>query len=397
MREIVSRRPRILTVIGTRPEAIKLAPVILRLRDAAADVTVCVTAQHRELMDDVLALFGIRPDFDLDLMTGKQTATDVASRALEGLGSILDRQRVDWMIAQGDTTSTVASAIAAFYAGCRVAHVEAGLRSDDLRHPWPEEANRRIVGIVADVHFAPTAQARRNLRREGVAGDRILVTGNTGIDALRLALESQDLPPRSPGVGKKVVLVTLHRRESSGPILTGVCNALLDLAARFAETVEFVWPVHPNPHVRDVVHDLLEGARGITLLRPLSYLDLVRTLRDCHLVLTDSGGLQEEAPTLGKPVLILRETTERMEALDAGAAALVGRTPEKIVPAVSRVLEDEAAYARMARPRALFGDGHAADRIVSALCSADGGAEERVRRELFGRASRSAGTASPCA
>ena len=375
--------PCILTVIGTRPEAIKLAPVILRLREAGdARAAVCLTAQHRELVDDVLELFDVTPDFDLDLMTARQTPTDVASRALAGLGSILDRRRPDWVVVQGDTTSTMAAAIASLHAGCRVAHVEAGLRSHDLRHPWPEEANRRIVDVLADLHFAPTPRARENLLREGVADDRIVVTGNTGIDALRLALESgrRTQAARPVWTEKRIVLVTLHRRETLGSMIGPVCRALRELATEFAATVEFVWPVHPNPQVRGVVRRLLEDVDGMTLLEPLNYLDLVRLLEDSYLVLTDSGGLQEEAPTLGKPVLVLRETTERTEAVDAGAAELVGRTAEAVVPAVARLLEDRATYARMAVPRALFGDGHAAERIVSALRSWDQPTRAPVQR-----------------
>lgn len=361
-----------LTVIGTRPEAIKLAPVILAL-DARRDVVdsrVCLTAQHRSLVDDVLAAFAIIPDLDLGVMTAGQTPSRVAARVLEGMERVLADEQPDIVIVQGDTTTVLATTIAAFHAGIAVAHVEAGLRTYDLRHPFPEEANRRVATILASLHFAATQEARQNLLAEGVHDDAIVVTGNPGLDALRLAGEG-DLgatpPPIELDERERMILVTAHRRESFGADLRSICDAIARIASARRDTVRIVYPVHPNPNVEGPVRSILGDIPNVTLLGPLPYAQLVALLRRSYLVLTDSGGLQEEGPALGKPVLVLRETSERPEAVEAGAAIVVGRDADTIVRQTLTLLDDPAAYARMAVPRPIYGDGHAADRIVAAL------------------------------
>ncbi|MEA2588639.1 MAG: hypothetical protein QOH66_1566 [Actinomycetota bacterium] len=364
---------RVLTVIGTRPEAIKLAPVVLALERHPQFVSrVCITAQHRQLVDDVLSYFGVVPDHDLEIMTEGQSPSRVAAAVFRRLDLVFAHEAPHWVLVQGDTVSVMAAAVAGFYSRLRVAHVEAGLRSNDLEQPFPEEANRRLAAVVADLHLAPTNGARRNLLKEGVDDRDVEVTGNPGIDALHLALSAPyrsdalpDIPP-----SKRIILVTAHRRENLGEPLIAICEALLQISARHPD-VQIVYPVHPNPAVHAVVHEMLAGS-DVILLEPLRYRDLVELLGRSFLVLTDSGGLQEEAPTLGKPVLVLRNTTERPEAVAAGAAELVGRTQESIFAAVHKCLVDQAIFERMAKPRALFGDGQAAGRVVSALLSRSG-------------------------
>jgi len=381
------RRPSILTVIGTRPEAIKLSPVILALREHAdaLDSKVCLTSQHRSLVDDVLETFSIVPDLDLDVMTAQQTLGRLTARVLEGMEGVLERERPDLVIVQGDTSTVLATTIAAFQSGVAVAHVEAGLRTDDLRHPFPEEANRRIATVLTSIHLAATEAARQNLLRERVAEEDIEVTGNPGLDALRLAAEAAAEADRAgvrpsfqSGDQERIILVTAHRRESFGAGLRSICEAIARIARARPETVRIVYPVHPNPQVEGPVRSLLGDIDNVTLLRPLPYRDLVALLRRSFLVLTDSGGLQEEAPALGKPVLVMRETTERPEAVYAGAAILVGRETEGIVRQTLALLDGPAEYARMAVPRPIYGDGHAADRIVDALL-------RRLTPEGFGR------------
>lgn len=372
--QVDAARPlRVLSVFGTRPEAIKMAPVVLALHrlGAAVHSSVCVTGQHREMLDDVLSLFRIRPDHDLDVMRPGQSPTGVAAAVLHGLEPVLQAERPDWVLVQGDTTTAALAALAAFYAGAQVGHVEAGLRSGEPREPFPEEINRRVAGAIADLHFAPTAGARANLLREGVDPDSVLVTGNTVIDALR---QVAAMPDRGGGPlaaipsEARVVLVTAHRRESFGEPLENVCAALWALVARYPD-VHVVFPVHPNPSVRQVVHGTLGEVPGITLLEPLRYHELVRVLGRAHLVLTDSGGLQEEAPSLGKPVLCLRDVTERVEGVEAGTVRLVGTDPLRIVEEAERLLDSELEYARMAHAVNPYGDGCAAERIVAALTS----------------------------
>ncbi len=365
---------KVLSIVGTRPEAIKMAPVIRELarHPRAFESRVCATAQHREMLDQVLSVFKVVPDYDLDLMRGARTPAQVASAALARLEPVLEAERPDWVLVQGDTTTVMAAAVAAFYAGVRVGHVEAGLRTHDPRQPFPEEGNRRVAGCLADLHFAPTEGARRNLLREGVAPARVLVTGNPVVDALRemsdAACSAEDPPelcelPR----GGRLVLVTAHRRENFGAPLESICRALREIARRYAGSVRVVYLVHRNPQVWETAHRLLGREPFVTLLPPADYLTLVRLLKRCHLVLTDSGGLQEEAPCLGKPLLVLRDKTERPEALAAGCVRLVGTDSARIVEEAARLLDCPRAYAEMSRPALVYGDGHAARRIVDAL------------------------------
>jgi len=369
---------RVLCVFGTRPEAIKMAPVVQELaeRPETFQVRVCVTGQHREMLDSVLDLFGIVPDHDLDVMQTSQSLTDVTTAVLSGLEPVLAAERPDWVLVQGDTTTAMAGALAAFYARIPVGHVEAGLRTHDPSQPFPEEVNRRLVAVVAAAHFAPTAKAATNLEREGVSSDRIVVTGNTVVDAIR-QVASMPFDPRGtalaslPIAGRRVVLVTAHRRENIGRGLEEICAGLRTVAERYPG-VHLIYPVHPNPGVHEPVHRLLGHLPNVSLLPPLAYRPLVWLLERCFLVVTDSGGLQEEAPGLGKPVLVLRNTTERPEGVDSGAVRLIGVARESIVEHVSRLLDDPAAYEAMSRPVAPYGDGDASRRIVDALRDGQG-------------------------
>jgi len=370
---------RALVVLGTRPEAIKLGPVVHALRARGdVDVQVCVTGQHREMVQPLLELFDLRPDHDLQLMKPNQDLASLSAAALCGVTRVLDETRPAWVIVQGDTTTAFAAALAAFYRGVRVAHVEAGLRTHDLAHPFPEEMNRQVVDLVSSLHFAPTERARANLLRDGTDPASVHVTGNTVIDALRSVLGRADGAPEQPTTadGKRIVLVTAHRRESFGPGFVGICDALRRIASEFTD-VRVVYPVHLNPNVRGPVQERLGGHPRITLLPPLEYAALVRLMWRSTLVLTDSGGIQEEAPSLGKPVLVLRDTTERPEAVEAGCARLVGTDADRIVAETRLLLTDTQEYARMARVANPFGDGHASERIAETLCSA-GAAEVMV-------------------
>lgn len=351
---------KLLVVVGTRPEAIKMAPVIRRLRkEPAARVVVCATAQHREMLDQVFALFGLTPDIDLDLMRPDQTINALAARVLSGLDEVLARESPDWLLVQGDTTTAMASALAAFHRRVRVGHVEAGLRTGDFQHPFPEEMNRRVVDLVSDANFAPTRRAARALEAEEVPAGKIFLTGNTVVDALEeIAGREGDVPEED------LVLITAHRRESFGEPLDRVVRAIGRLAGRFPAT-RFVHVIHPNPNVKDVVRRNSTFA-NVTLVEPLDYLALVRQMRRARLILTDSGGIQEEAPTFGKPVLVLREKTERPEGVEAGLARLVGTDEEKIVAEASALLSDGAARRRMTG-RNPYGDGRAAERIAAIL------------------------------
>jgi UDP-N-acetylglucosamine 2-epimerase (non-hydrolysing) len=377
---------KVLVVFGTRPEAIKLAPVIRELKawagragtvDPACTVKVCVTAQHREMLDQVLRLFDIVPDYDLHVMAANQTPTRVAAAVLTRLEPILRAEEPEWVLVQGDTTTVAAAALAAFYARAKVGHVEAGLRTGDKWQPFPEEINRRVAGSIADLHFAPTERARQNLLREGVPSDHIRVTGNPVIDALQWVAGQpwHRSPLRLDGApvqvaNAKVLFVTAHRRENFGAPLEQICLALRDLAARYDGQVHIVYAVHRNPNIQTPVHRLLGGLPNVTLTPPLDYLATVQLLQRAHLVLTDSGGLQEEAPSLGKPVLVLREVTERPEGVDAGTVQVVGVQREAIVQATVRLLEDPQAYAAMATAVNPYGDGKASQRIVQALLGA---------------------------
>jgi UDP-N-acetylglucosamine 2-epimerase (non-hydrolysing) len=364
---------RILIIFGTRPEAIKLCPLVrqLRLSPDAYTVKVCVTAQHREMLDHALDAFSIQPDYDLDLMQPRQTLAGLTARILAALDPVLETERPDLVIVQGDTATTLAGALAAFYREIPVAHVEAGLRTGDMAQPFPEEMNRVLTSRLAAWHFAPTARAAEALLREGTAREKIFVTGNTGIDAVLYvrdaldsgALRAPDWPWLEPG--KHLVLVTSHRRESFGPGLESVMRALARLASR--GDVQIVYPVHRNPNVTGPAHALLAGLPHVTLLDPLPYVPFVDLMRRCKLIITDSGGIQEEAPSLGKPVLVLRAKTERPEAVEAGTVKLVGVDQDRIVAEAARLLDDPAEYARLTRIHNPYGDGHACERIAEAL------------------------------
>jgi UDP-N-acetylglucosamine 2-epimerase (non-hydrolysing) len=363
---------KVLTVFGTRPEAIKLAPVIRELERQSAHSRlhslVCVTAQHRQMLDQVLDLFRIVPDIDLNLMQDGQSPSQVAARVLTGLEPVFQAERPDWVLIQGDTTTVMAAAIAAHYLRIRIGHVEAGLRTGHRFNPFPEEMNRVITDHLSDLHFAPTEWARQNLRREGIPDARICVTGNTVIDAL-LDIAARLCPPEVPATleqSVKLILVTAHRRESFGSPLRRICTALRELV-RWRDDVQVVYPVYLNPNVWGPVHELLKDVPRIRLLPPVDYLTLVHLMKQSFLILTDSGGIQEEAPSLGVPVLVLREVTERPEAVEAGAARVVGTDPERILAETERLLDDPVAHAAMARAVNPYGDGHAAERIVKTL------------------------------
>jgi UDP-N-acetylglucosamine 2-epimerase (non-hydrolysing) len=368
-------KPKILVVFGTRPEAIKLFPVIRALNDTGAvTVRTCVTAQHRGLLDQVLAIADLRPDRDLDLMEPGQTLDRLTARLLTGLGEVMDAEKPDRVIVQGDTATAMAGALAAYYRRVPVSHVEAGLRSGDILHPWPEEVNRRIVAPIADQHFAPTNTAADALRRENIDPATIHVTGNTVIDALHwtegriaadpsLAAGLDDIAARF--AGKRIVLVTTHRRENFGGGMEAIARAVGRIADR--PDVAVLFPCHPNPNVVSVMDAVLGRRPNIARVAPLDYPHFVRALGMCHLALSDSGGVQEEAPALGKPVLVMRETTERPEGVAAGTARLVGTDEDRIVSEVFTLLDDKDAHQAMARAHNPFGDGQAAGRIAKVV------------------------------
>lgn len=369
-------RPRILTVFGTRPEAIKMAPVVLALaRTPGIESRVCVTAQHRSMLDQVLGLFDIRPDYDLDIMRPGQGLGHITTAVLEGMDRVIEDFRPTRVLVHGDTTTTFAAALAAFYHKVPVGHVEAGLRTGDVHAPWPEEMNRRLADIIADLHFAPTEGAAANLRAEARPGGRILVTGNTVIDALHqvtgMLRADRRLTERLDGFfpfldpDKRLILVTGHRRENFGEGFERICQALARLGER--PDLQIVYPVHLNPNVREPVERILHKRPSVHLLEPLDYLPFVRLMDRAHFIVTDSGGIQEEAPSLGKPVLVMREVTERPEAVEAGTVRLVGTDEEAIVRESLRLLDDAAAYQAMSRAHNPYGDGHAAERIVKEI------------------------------
>lgn len=363
---------RVMTVFGTRPEAIKLAPVILELEKhrEQIDTCVCVTAQHREMLDQVLEWFQIRPDYDLDLMRADQGLAEFASRALVGVGNVLREVQPDVVLVQGDTTTVMMAALAAFYQQIPVGHVEAGLRTRDRYNPFPEEINRRIAGALATYHFAPSARAAAALRAEGVPAEHIHITGNTVVDALLMTAERHvELALDFDAGDRRLILVTAHRRESFGEPFEALCLALRDLAQRNVD-IEIVYPVHLNPNVRRPVGRILANQPRIHLLEPLRYEQFVHLMAKAYLILTDSGGIQEEAPVLGKPTLVMRETTERVEAIEAGTARLVGTLRPRIVEEAEHLLFDEDAYRAMSQAGSPYGDGRAARRIVDVLlCS----------------------------
>lgn len=369
---------RIVTVFGTRPEAIKMFPVVHALRDQEGlDVRVCVTAQHREMLDQVLKIARITPDIDLDVMQASQRLDELLARLVTGLGETFDAEKPDRVLVHGDTLTTMAATLAAYFRKIPVGHVEAGLRSGNIYHPWPEEVNRKVAGAVADLNFAPTETAATALRRENVPVDRIHITGNTVIDAL-LATKARidEEPSLAAGLAplvahfadKRIIAVTSHRRENFGDGMKGIANAIAAIAGR--DDIAVVFPVHPNPHVRSAMEPILGSLSNVALIDPLDYPHFVRLLAISELVLTDSGGVQEEAPSLGKPVLVMRETTERPEGIAAGTARLVGTDKERIVTEVFRLLDDRDAYAAMARAHNPFGDGTAAQQIAEIVARA---------------------------
>lgn len=374
---------RILSIFGTRPEAIKMAPVVQALKSTSGvESLVCVTAQHREMLDQVLDVFEIKPDVDLNLMRPNQSLAKLTAAVFSHLDPIFERLHPDWVLIQGDTTTAMAAAMAAFYRQIRIGHVEAGLRTGDKWQPFPEEVNRHVAGVVSDLHFAPTEWARQNLLKENIPNDHIVVTGNTVIDALHLIV---NLPPPKQALSllqqtgilgsdnltrladKKLILITAHRRENFGLPLENICSAIRFLAAHYGEKAHFIYPVHLNPNVQIPVKRILGNLPNVTLLPPMDYLPWVHLLKYATLVLTDSGGIQEEAPGLGVPVLVMREVTERPEGVEAGTVRLVGTDRDRIIFEARRLLDDPEAHAQMAHAVNPYGDGHAAERIVRAI------------------------------
>lgn len=371
---------RILIVFGTRPEAIKMAPVVKALQqDSRLQTRVCVTAQHRDMLDQVLNLFAIRPEYDLDIMRQNQGLTGIACAILSGMEPILSEYKPHRVLVHGDTSTTFAATLAAYYQKVPVAHVEAGLRTDNIYSPWPEEANRKLTGALADLHFAPTETARDNLLRENVADERIVVTGNTVIDSLFQVTDkirhdsrlAEQLKTQFSFVDqtKKLILVTGHRRESFGSGFEHICRALKTLSAR--TDLQIVYPVHLNPQVREPVNRLLSGIGNIHLIDPLDYLPFVYLMNTADIILTDSGGIQEEAPSLGKPVLVMRDTTERPEAVEAGTVKLVGADEKRIINNVNRLLDNRKAYETMSFAHNPYGDGKASQRILEGIVHAE--------------------------
>lgn len=369
---------KILIVFGTRPEAIKMAPVVLELMKYPAlfEIRVCVTAQHRQMLDQVLTYFKIIPEYDLNIMGQEHTLSDITCKVLQGLGPILKEYKPNIVLVHGDTTTTLAASLAAYYEKIAVGHVEAGLRTGNIYSPWPEEINRRIVGAISNRHFAPTEKAKINLLNEGVDDKSVVITGNTVIDALQwvVARLSEDSVLQNTmsdlfdyiDPNKKLILVTGHRRESFGKGFESICLALKNIAEKHSDVV-IVYPVHLNPNVREPVNRILSETRGVFLIEPQEYLQFIYLMTRSYLVITDSGGVQEEAPSLGKPVLVIRDTTERLEAVDAGTVKLVGTDTNRIFEEVSRLLKDKVAYRIMSEAHNPYGDGMAAARIVDSL------------------------------
>lgn len=364
------KKLKVMTVFGTRPDTIKMAPVVHALRaHPEIDDIICVTAQHRQMLDDLLELFSIEPHYDLDIMTRDQTLTQITTRVLEGMEGVLKQSKPDVVLVHGDTTTSSSAALAAFYQQIPVGHVEAGLRTSDRWSPYPEEMNRRLTGTIGSYHFSPTSLAREHLIRENVNADDIIVTGNTVIDAFISTANRTDLPkpPRFDEIDPKrpLVVVTAHRRENH-PHMREMFNAMLAIS-KLPRAPQIYFPVHPSPHVQPIAHEVLGDQPGVVLVDPIDYAHMVAAVKASSLVLTDSGGLQEEAPCLGKPVLVMREETERPEGLEAGTLELVGHSREKIVDATARLLNENGEYARMARATNPYGDGHASERIVQWL------------------------------
>ena len=372
----IHKAKKVLVVIGTRPEAIKLAPVVLELERhwAHFKTEICVTGQHREMLDQMLRVFGLKPHYDLGVMKAGQDLPGVTAACLTGLAQIMRDERPDLVLVQGDTTTTLAASLAAYYCHVPVGHIEAGLRTGKKYDPFPEEVNRRVATHLSDFHFAPTEDARNNLLREGISPENISVTGNTVIDALLLTQArlsedpSQAVDHLGSTNGQRIILVTAHRRESFGPPFRRICEAIRALAESRRDVL-VVYPVHLNPNVQAPVHKILDGVPNVKLLEPLDYVSFVACMQRAHILLTDSGGIQEEGPSLGKPVLVMREVSERPEAIAAGTACLTGTDPERIVGAVSSLLDDPVYYKQMTSGPNPYGDGHAAQRVVQFLIS----------------------------
>lgn len=371
---------KILLVFGTRPEAIKMIPLIKKIQnDARFDYKVCVTAQHREMLDQVLSIFSIKPDYDLNLMKRGQQLVDLTASMIISFAEVLQDYKPDYVLVHGDTSTTLACTISAYYNQIKVGHVEAGLRTGNLLSPWPEEGNRKVTGALASIHFAPTETSRSNLLKENVPDDNIFVTGNTVVDTLFLAKElikadigfQQSLNSKYDFLqdDKRLVLITGHRRESFGKGFENICEGIKDVARQYPDT-NFVYPVHLNPQVQEPVNRLLSAEPNIYLIQPLDYLPFVYFMDRSHFILTDSGGVQEEAPSLGKPVLVMRDTTERPEAVEAGTVKLVGTSREAIFSGMKKLLDDDVFYSEMSHAHNPYGDGNAAERILNALANA---------------------------
>jgi UDP-N-acetylglucosamine 2-epimerase (non-hydrolysing) len=374
---------KVLSIFGTRPEAIKMAPLVVKLKqNAQIDSAVCVTGQHREMLDQVLELFDITPDYDLNVMKKNQSLSEVTSRIINNLSPILEEYQPDLILVHGDTTTTFSAALSGFYHQVSVGHVEAGLRTGNIFSPWPEEANRKLVSCITEMHFAPTEQAMINLKQENVKGNKIMVTGNTVIDALMMIKDNieGDINLQNSlsknfsfiGDGKRIVLVTGHRRENFGQGFENICGSLKSLAIKNND-VNFVYPVHLNPRVREPVNQLLSNIDNIHLIEPQGYLEFVYLMINSYVILTDSGGIQEEAPALGKPVVVMRNTTERPEAVSAGTVVLVGTDKNKIVDTIDSLLNDKDRYREMSMAHNPYGDGTASEKIINHIIDKMGG------------------------
>ncbi len=371
---MTTKKLNILLVFGTRPEVIKMAPVVKEFRKYPAhfNCKVCVTGQHRQMIDPLLKLFGIKVEYDLNLMRKNQTLDHITTTVLREIGGILEKEKTDYLVVQGDTTTAMAAAMAAFYKNVRVAHVEAGLRTFNKQHPFPEEVNRCIIDSMSDLYFAHTSSAKRNLIKEGVTPGKIEITGNTVIDALmetaRKKFNFRGTPwERAIAKGRKLILMTAHRRENFGRPIEEICQAVKEIAQRYSQEVTFVYPVHLNPNIQKPVYSILEKVRNVILCDPMEYLPMVQLMKRSFFVLTDSGGLQEEAPSLGKPVLVLRKTTERPEGVKAGCVEVVGTDFLSIVKKTSALLENKKKYQRMAQAKNPYGDGTASKKIVARM------------------------------